>query len=179
MATWDTPAQPPVRTRAGAVALPMPTWRAALLDALPGLAALLVLAGGLLHLDLWNDGYRNVDNVGVMFLVNGVASIVVAVALVLWRHWIPALAGFGLSLGTLVAFGVSRTDWDVLGFNEVGWNPSPEAALSVIVEVAAAVSLLVVLSAWALALAARRSGPPAPPPITGRDGLPRLTPPAG
>jgi hypothetical protein len=141
------------------------------------LAALLILAGGLIHLHLWDGDHRNVDNVGVMFLLNAVSSIVIAVVLVTWRHWIPVLAAFGLVIGSLVAFGISRVDWEILGFagfDENGWNPSPEAAAAVIVEIVAAV-LLVGLLAASVTPAVR----PSTPPLAGRDGLSRLAPPAG
>jgi hypothetical protein len=144
------------------------------------LAALLVLAGGLIHLHLWDGGYRNVDNVGVMFLLNAVSSIVIAVVLVTWRHWIPVFAAFGLVIGSLVAFGVSRMGWDILGFagfEENGWNPSPEAAAAVIVETVAAVLLVWLLAASTSPVVSSQSPPP--PQLTGRDGLPRLAPPAG
>jgi hypothetical protein len=149
-------------------------------SAVRSLAALLILTGGLVHLHLWDGGYRNVDNVGVMFLLNAISSIVVAVALVTWRHRIPALAAFGLVIGSLAAFGVSRMGWDIAGFagfEERGWNPSPEAAVVVIVEIAAAV-LLVWLLAASFSSAASAGRTALPPPVTGRDGLPRLSPPA-
>jgi hypothetical protein len=148
--------------------------------AVRGVAALLVLAAGLLHLHLWDGGYRHVDNIGVMFLVNAVSSIVIAVALVVWRHWIAALAAFGLVIGSLAAFGVTRMGWDLPGFSgfeENGWNPSPEAAAAVAVEIAAA-ALLVWTLAATFAAAPARVRDQLPPPVTGRDGLPRLTPPA-
>jgi hypothetical protein len=39
-----------------------------------------------------------------------------------------------LSAGALVAFALSRTV-GLFGFTELGWNPSPQAAVSVIAEV--------------------------------------------
>lgn len=110
-------------------------------------AALLVLAGGVVHLKLWDDGYQDIDRVGPMFLVNVVSSIGLSVALVVWRHWLPVVASLGLAIGTLLAFGISRTSWDILGFNENGFEPSPEAALALVFEVGAAAVLLVLL-AW-------------------------------
>lgn len=119
-------------------------------------AAVLVLAGGLLHLKLYYDGYRDWpnDNLGRMFLLNAIGSIAIAVALAAWKHWAPVLAGLGMVNGTLFAFGVSRTDAGVpfthaagpgARFSEVGWSPSPEAALSLIAEVGAAAALIALL----------------------------------
>ena len=58
-------------------------------------AALAVLGGGLIHLKLYGDSYRHIDTVGPMFLLNGITSIVLAVTLVVWRHWLVTLAAPG------------------------------------------------------------------------------------
>lgn len=110
-------------------------------------AAALVLAGGVVHLQLWNDGYKDFpnENLGRSFLLNVVGSGVVTVALVVWRHWLAPLAGLALVNGTLIAFGLSRTDRGIFGLSERGWNPSPEAALALVFELAAAVVLIAVL----------------------------------
>lgn len=121
-------------------------------------AAVLVLAGGIIHLRLDTSWPNN--NVELMWRLNSAGSAAIAIAVVVWRHWLPVLAGLCLVNGTLFAFGLSRTDsgipfTDVDGqsFLEIRWNPSPEAALSVVVEIAAAVLLLILLPA---AVASRR-----------------------
>ncbi len=48
-------------------------------------------------------------------------------------YWLQ-LAGALLSVGTLIAFALSRT-MGLFGFTERGFQPSPQAALSVIAEV--------------------------------------------
>jgi hypothetical protein len=108
------------------------------------LAAVLVLIAGYLHLKLYFDSYRHTD-VGGPFLLNAAASLVVAAALILWKNvWVP-VAGLVLVNATLIGFGLSRTDRGVFGFTEKGWQPSPEAAISLVVEIAAAVVLTVLL----------------------------------
>lgn len=130
-------------------------------------AGVLVLAGGVIHWKLYVDGYDEWpnDNLGRMFLLNAFGSIVIAVAIVAWQHWAPVLAGLGMVNGTLVAFGISRTDTgvpftDVNGqaFVEVGWSPTPEAALALVAEVGGAAALVALLPAALAAspLAARR-----------------------
>ncbi|MCU1700737.1 MAG: hypothetical protein JWR34_6800, partial [Mycobacterium sp.] len=47
-----------------------------------------------------------------------------------WLRWVAGV----LSAGALVAFALSRTV-GLFGFAELGWNPSPQAAVSVIAEV--------------------------------------------
>ena len=117
-------------------------------------AAALVLAGGLVHLNLW-DGTKDWpnDNLSRMFLLNVVASVVAAAAVAVWDHWIPVLGALAVVNGTLVAFGISRTDTGVpftnvegLGrFTEKGFDPSPEALLALVFEIGAAAALVYVL----------------------------------
>lgn len=107
------------------------------------IAAAFVLVGGLLHLQLWADGYRDVPdaNLGRSFVANGVASVVVATALVLRRDAVVRLAAIGLSVATLAAFALSRTDRGVFGFTEQGLQPAPQAALTLVAEIGAIVLL--------------------------------------
>lgn len=109
-------------------------------------AAVLIAVGGLIHLKLWNDGYRDFPdaNFGRSFVANGIGSIIIAAALVAWRHWMTAVAGLVTVNVTLLAFALSRTDRGVFGFTEAGFEPSPEALGSVLVE-AVAGGLLVFL----------------------------------
>jgi len=111
------------------------------------LAAVLVLVGGYIHLKLYFDGYRDVPNanLGRSFLLNAAAALVVAAALVLWRSVWSLVAGLVLVNATLLGFGLSRTSSGIFGFTETGFQPSPEAAISLVVEIGAAVVLLALL----------------------------------
>jgi hypothetical protein len=110
-------------------------------------AAVLVLIGGYIHLKLYFDSYRDFPdaNLGRSFLLNAAAAVVVAVLLVVWRS--PWALGAGLVLvnATLLGFGLSRTSSGIFGFNENGFEPSPEAAISLIVEIGAAIVLTALL----------------------------------
>jgi hypothetical protein len=110
-------------------------------------AAALVLAGGSIHLKLYFDGYRDVPdaNLGRSFLLNAAASLVVAILLVVWRHPLALVAGLVLVDATLVGFAMGRTGDGIFGFTERGLNPSPEAVLSLVVEIGAAVVLILLL----------------------------------
>ncbi len=66
-----------------------------------------------------------------------------------WRHWLVTVGALAVVNGSLAAFALSRTDRGIFGFTETGFNPSPEAALALVVEIAAA-ALLVVVLAWEL-----------------------------
>ena len=116
---------------------------------------------GAIHLRLYFDSYRDVpdSDIGRSFVLNAVAAGVAAVIVLVWTNRLALLAPLLLANATLVAFGLSRTDEGILDFTEKGWNPSPDAALSVAVEVATAL-----LAVFALAReAVRPAGSDAPP----------------
>ena len=73
------------------------------------IGALAALVSAAVHLYLWFDGVKDQGTVGALFVVNVLAGAVIAVLLLLWRHWIPLflLAGFGAS--TLGAFLIATT----------------------------------------------------------------------
>jgi len=102
-------------------------------------AAAAVLTGGLVHLQLYFRGYRSLPdaNLGRSFLLNGAASIAVAAALVWRREAVVRLAGIAVALGTLVAFALSRRGDGIFGLRESGLQPSPQAAIALIAEIAA------------------------------------------
>jgi plastocyanin len=108
-------------------------------------AAVALLAGGLVHLQLYFDGYRSLPdpNLGRSFIANGVASVVVAAALLVRRDALLRLAGIGVALGTLGAFALSRTDRGIFGLRETGLHPSPQALIALIAEVAAIAALAI------------------------------------
>jgi hypothetical protein len=113
--------------------------------------AALLVAMGWLHLDLWLDGYRNIDVIGPLFLLDTIAGFGLAVLVVLTPpsllHWTAALGAL-TAAGTLAGLLLSTTV-GLFGFTE-----STAAALwweSFWIELAA----VVVLSALA-GLAAMR-----------------------
>ena len=124
--------------------------------ALRAVAAALVLAGGVVHLKLWNDGYKDIADVGPAFLGNVIASAAVAVALVVMANWGAIVAGLAVVNGTLLAFALSRTDRGIFGFTERGFQPSPEAVLALVFEIGAGAVLV-----WLLWLELRRPARPA------------------
>lgn len=106
-------------------------------------AAIALLVGGLVHLQLYFDGYRHLPdpNLGRSFIANGVASVIVAAALLVRRDALLRLAGIGVAVGTLGAFAMSRRGDGIFGLRETGLNPSPQALIALIAEVAAIVAL--------------------------------------
>ena len=55
-------------------------------------AALLVWSG-IIHLMLWDDGYRDISVIGTLFLLQGVGGIVIAAAIVIFRRLLVLAAG--------------------------------------------------------------------------------------
>jgi plastocyanin len=105
-------------------------------------AAIALLLGGLVHLQLYFEGYRSIDKIGPSFLLNAIASGVIAAALVARREWFVRLAGIGLAVGTIGAFIVSRRGDGLFDFREHGLQPSPQATIALVVEIAAIVLLV-------------------------------------
>jgi hypothetical protein len=77
------------------------------IDSARGLAAAGVLLSGVVHLDLWQQGFRDVATIGPLFLLNAIAGLVLGVVIVVWRHWLPAFLGAGFGLVTVVFFWIS------------------------------------------------------------------------
>jgi hypothetical protein len=132
--------------------------------------AVLVLAGtgagflvwsGVIHLMLWSDGYKDISVIGPLFLVQGIATIVLAVVIVAFR-WLAllaagAVAGVATAVGLLLSVNVG-----LFGYTES--LSVPYAELSLAVEFTAAFVLLVAACVLALAEPARTAGRPAPVP---------------
>jgi hypothetical protein len=67
-----------------------------------------VLVSAVVHLMLWFNGVRD-QSVGPAFLLNAAGGIVIAVLLLVWRHWAPPLLAMGFGLSTLGAFVIATT----------------------------------------------------------------------
>ena len=106
-----------------------------------GAAAVLVSAA--VHLYLWINGFRDLSVFGPAFLLNAVGGAVIAVLLVTWRSWVPALLTAGFGVSTLVAFILSATV-GLFGLHErwVGW-PVWTAAVAEVVAIVVGALLLV------------------------------------
>ena len=103
--------------------------------------ALLVSAGT--HLRLWLEGYRDLAVIGPAFLLNAVAGVLIAILVLGWRHWIPAVLAVGFGASTLGAFLTSATV-GLFGFHEV-WTGAAvlTAAVAEVVAVLGGSGLLV------------------------------------
>jgi len=98
-----------------------------------GVSATLAVSG-VIHAYLYLHGYSHIPTIGPAFLLQAIVFCALAVLILAsrsrWLQWV----GGAVALGSLIAFVLSRTV-GLFGFTERGWEPSPEAALSVIAEV--------------------------------------------
>jgi hypothetical protein len=128
----------------------------------PGLLRILIAVGsavgGAIHLRLYFDSYRDIpiENVGRSFLLNAFAAFAAALIVLVWDHPFAVIAPLVVADATLFAFAMSRTGRGIFNFTEHGWNPSPDAALAVAVEIATAVLCVIVLARSRVPRAANR-----------------------
>jgi hypothetical protein len=127
--------------------------------ALTGTGAGFLVWSAVIHLMLWSDGYKDISVIGPLFLVQGIASVVLAVAIVAFR-WLAlivagAVAGVATAVGLLLTASVGL-------FGYVESLSVPYAVLSLAVEFTAAFVLLVAACVLALAAPVPAVGRPSP-----------------
>lgn len=131
-------------------------------------ASLLVAVSGGVHMRLFREAYRDIhldrilgiDLAGsfVLAVAAATATSVLLVAAVAFRRaeGVAAVAGIAYAVGSLAAYGLSRTV-GILGFEEDRWIP--EAVLAKPVELAAVVLLGLALLTSSRRTPERTSGP--------------------
>jgi hypothetical protein len=125
---------------------------------LAAIGAAFLVWSGVIHLELWADGYKDISVIGPLFLVQGIASIIVAVAIVAFR-WLALLAA-GAVAGVATTVGLLLSVYaGLFGFTES--LSVPYATLSLAVEFTAAFVLLLGTLLLALAPVVRAAGRPA------------------
>ena len=118
-------------------------------------AAASIAVGGYIHLCLYRHGFRAIPKIGPGFLLQVVTSALVAGTLLIGRERIlligrlvvrssaaVQLLGLSLSLGTLAAFGLTRTPAGLFNFQERGLQPAPQALIALVAELIATVLLV-------------------------------------
>ena len=127
-----------------------------LADVLRGLTAAGVLLSAVVHLDMYASGFGAIAIIGPLFLLNTAAGLILGVAVLVWRHPLPALLAAGFGAVTAAAYWYSVL-FGLFGVREVigGWS-------EILAEVAEYVALLAGLSAAALLHRGRRVRATAP-----------------
>ncbi len=101
--------------------------------------ALLTLDSGIIHVQLWaSGGYRGIAVIGPLFLAQGVAGILLAVALGVFRRLWLIVAGAGLMAATAAGLLLS-VYVGLFGFQES--MAAPYAGMSLVEEIAGAIVL--------------------------------------
>jgi hypothetical protein len=101
--------------------------------------AVLLVLSGLIHLHLWDTGYRHIATIGPLFLVQGVVGILVALAVAALRWPVIALAGALFAAGTVGGL-VLSVEVGLFGFRDS--FSAPYATVSLVLESVAVVVLL-------------------------------------
>lgn len=132
--------------------------------ALRGAVSVLAVAGaalmiwsGVIHLQLWSDGYRGISVIGPLFLIQGIGSIALALVLGVFRRAVLLAAGATLMAATAAGLLLSA------GTGLFGYQESlavPYAGSSLAVEFA---GMAVLAAASIIVMAARAQARPARP----------------
>jgi hypothetical protein len=107
-----------------------PLLRRAGVGALTVTGAALVATTGVIHLHVWSTGYRAIPAIGTLFLVQGIAALLLALAVVAARRLVVTAIGAGFmaaSVGGLLA----STTGKLFGFHESFAAPFTGLALVV------------------------------------------------
>jgi hypothetical protein len=112
-------------------------------------AAALMVVSGYIHLHLWDIAYRNIATIGSLFVVQGVAAFVFALAAAVFRRVWTALIGAGTMIATLTGFLIS-VNYGLFGFQD-SFSGS-NAIDAFVVEIASAILFL---TAVAISIAGR------------------------
>lgn len=98
----------------------------------------LVLESAFIHLRLWQDGYRSIPVIGVLFLLQAIAGVAIGAAVIGFRRAVVALAGASYLLASIAGLMVSLQG-RLFGFRET--LLAPYTSLSLAVEIAGVVVL--------------------------------------
>jgi hypothetical protein len=107
---------------------------------LAAVGAVLLVWSGVIHIQLWSDGYRGISVIGPLFIIQGVGGIAIAVVLVVFRRLVLLAAGAVTLAATAVGLLLS-VHVGLFGYRES--LAVPYAELSLVVEFTGAAVLLV------------------------------------
>jgi ribose/xylose/arabinose/galactoside ABC-type transport system permease subunit len=109
------------------------------------LGALLIVGVGVVHLEQYLDFIKDVPTIGVLFLLNAFAAGGIVMLLASPFTLLPAVAGIGLSVGSLISIAIARyASSGLFSYREPTWRTP--IIIAVALEVAA-VLVLVALEA--------------------------------
>jgi hypothetical protein len=104
----------------------------------------LLLVIGIVHLHLWQDGYRTLPIIGPLFVVAVVSAALIALFTSVQLNWVTAMTAAGFAAGTLGANILSLLlPRGLFEFKQIGVSYSGGIAI------ASEVGVLVLVSLWA------------------------------
>jgi hypothetical protein len=114
-------------------------------------AALLGSAG--VHFFLFRQGYPGI--VTPLFLLNAVGGLVLAIAVLAWRHWLPALGALGFGVLTLGSYVLAATVGFLGQHDQFNSQPEYWGVITESVCILGGIALLAMSNRRAVAPAAR------------------------
>jgi hypothetical protein len=112
-----------------------------------------LVASGLIHLHLWDIAYRHVRTLDVLFLVQVIAALLLAVAPVVTRHLLAVTASFVLMAGTIVGIILARTV-GIFGF-KLGFS---SGLANTVLDIEIAAVVLLAVTGWLVRGSVGRTG---------------------
>jgi hypothetical protein len=107
------------------------------------LGALLIIGVGVVHLEQYVDFIKDVPTIGTLFLLNSFAAGAICLMLASPFTLLPALAGIGVSVGSLVSIVIARyAGSGLFDYREPTWRTP--IIIAVALEIAAVFVLVVV-----------------------------------
>jgi hypothetical protein len=107
------------------------------------LGALLIIGVGVVHLEQYVDFIKDVPTIGTLFLLNSFAAGAICLMLASPFTLLPALAGIGVSVGSLVSILIARyAGSGLFDYREPTWRTP--IIIAVALEIAAVLVLAVV-----------------------------------
>jgi hypothetical protein len=145
---------PTVRTRSGPLGRlrPMLGSPGPVVSVVAWIGAALLVWSSVIHLHLWSQSYHQIPTIGPLFLLQGIAGLVMAVAVAVARRFVVLVGAALFALGTVAGLLIS-VNVGLFGFKDS--LSAPFAKESLIVELVAAAVLAV-----AAGLALRRADGP-------------------
>ncbi|GAA3433257.1 hypothetical protein [Kutzneria kofuensis] len=115
-------------------------------------AAALVGSAGV-HYFLFTQGYPGI--VTPLFLLNAIGGLVLAIAVLTWRHWLPALGALGFGVLTLGSYVLAATVGFLGQHDEFNSQPEYWSVITEVICIVGGIALLAMRNRAAVATAAR------------------------
>jgi hypothetical protein len=128
-----------------------------IIDTTRGLAAAGVFLAAVVHLDLWVQGFRSISTIGPLFMLDFVAGMIIGLGVLVWRHWLPALAAAGFGAATVAAF------WISVVHGLFGVKETPTGSSEILAEVAEYSAVAFGIAVAVMLLRHPKSGTQSPP----------------